>query len=737
MQPAAPGAVSQMSGAGAGVMSAADAELTVFCAFNFPAVCLAVGRERWKDVLRPIFIRLCKHPKIQVRRPLAYAMHELARIVGPDIAEVDLCGLFDVYRKDTEEVRSGVVRHLAAFLGALSPACRESYLPVLEEVLQESSPLKWRARLDMAAQIHTLAHIFSPAATFSVVVPFAQRLLADPVADVREAAAALLPPLLRRLGNADVSFRSAVEQRLLGLATSPKSKQRRLFVHVAMAEAGAASDDGASREHFCSAFLPPLLRLASDRVVNVRLLLARRLTVAVNCAVSRAKSGRPVADGADEEDETAEASSGPSSGSSGTANTALKVQASPSILERATAATITAAASGGGNADGSMSTSKPADHTRAHQVNQTPWVPSTSRLGWLVSVESLLPAIRRLAEDIDAEVAAEAKRALPGASALGPSSRDASCGAGARAAVAPPSLPGAGGSADPGATARADSGTASSSGTPASPQDSADSAIPSSGEATLIADVKTSIDLSIEAPTDDARPSAAVIRAADQLDENPALLRRSTPRPDEDEAEDGARGSGLVSLEHLADDPSEREEAVLGIAEEGGATAVGPLSRPRALSASLAATGSATIVDEDDSPMDELLAVQDTARLESYDTTEHKDTAASSSHIGGHARKRSEGSAVAGTGGTAESEDEDGDGDSHGDGDGDGDGDGHGAAEGTADHVTVNGSTHGATGSAAESVQLPDSESANKGDTVPTDICEAERDASPADDANQ
>lgn len=271
--PAAPGSVTQPPGAG--VQSAADAELTVFCAFNFPAVCLAVGKDRWKEVLKPVFVRLCRHPKVQVRKPLAHSMHELARIVGPEIAEKDLCPVFDVYRRDTEDVRAGVVRHLAAFLGALSPECRESYLPVLEEVLQQSSPLKWRARLDLAAQIHTLAHIFSPAATFSVVVPFAQRLLADPVADVREAAAALLPPLLRRLGEADESFRHAVEERLLGLAVSAKSKQRRLFIHVAMAEAGAVGQDDASRERFQKTFLPGLLALAEDPVVNVRLLLVR------------------------------------------------------------------------------------------------------------------------------------------------------------------------------------------------------------------------------------------------------------------------------------------------------------------------------------------------------------------------------------------------------------------------------------------------------------------------------
>ena len=52
----------------------------------------------------------------KVRRTLAFSLHELAVIVGEEITQIDLVPVFDGFLKDLDEVRVGVLKHLADFL---------------------------------------------------------------------------------------------------------------------------------------------------------------------------------------------------------------------------------------------------------------------------------------------------------------------------------------------------------------------------------------------------------------------------------------------------------------------------------------------------------------------------------------------------------------------------------------------------------------------------------------------
>ena len=51
-----------------------------------------------------------------MRRTLAYSIHELALIVGEDITGSDLLPVFDMFLNDLDEVRIGVLKHLADFI---------------------------------------------------------------------------------------------------------------------------------------------------------------------------------------------------------------------------------------------------------------------------------------------------------------------------------------------------------------------------------------------------------------------------------------------------------------------------------------------------------------------------------------------------------------------------------------------------------------------------------------------
>ncbi len=56
--------------------------------------------------------------------PSHFTAHQIAKILGPSLAESDLLSAFHLYLKDVDEVKVGVIQSLARFLGALSPEYR-------------------------------------------------------------------------------------------------------------------------------------------------------------------------------------------------------------------------------------------------------------------------------------------------------------------------------------------------------------------------------------------------------------------------------------------------------------------------------------------------------------------------------------------------------------------------------------------------------------------------------------
>lgn len=121
------------SSMGGGMMGGSANELAKCCAFSFPAVVLQLGRARWSE-LRELFAVMIRNTDKAVRCTLAHSLHEVGRIIGPEQAESDLLPAFDLFMRDIDDVKTGVIKHVASFLSTLSPGTRESYLPVLNSV---------------------------------------------------------------------------------------------------------------------------------------------------------------------------------------------------------------------------------------------------------------------------------------------------------------------------------------------------------------------------------------------------------------------------------------------------------------------------------------------------------------------------------------------------------------------------------------------------------------------------
>eukprot|EP01116_Phalansterium_solitarium_P018008 TRINITY_DN4602_c0_g1_i2.p1 TRINITY_DN4602_c0_g1~~TRINITY_DN4602_c0_g1_i2.p1 ORF type:complete len:832 (-),score=188.10 TRINITY_DN4602_c0_g1_i2:411-2906(-) len=253
--------------------SNADPEVVATCAYNFPAVLVTIGGERWPE-LSVAYVRMARDPQWKVRQTLAYSLHEVSRIVGTAIAEESLMPVLDLFLKDMEEVTLAVLGHVSDFLAVLSPPKRAQYLPALLELLQKNEKV-WRFRKYIAKQLSQMSMIFDGELLEHTVMPLALDLCHDHVAKVRVASCAGVATLLLRLSQEQLHPLNELIASLLEMAHSSSFQYRQTFVQIAEQAALRATPQNSAS--FDSQILPALLALSGDRVPNVRFALARSL----------------------------------------------------------------------------------------------------------------------------------------------------------------------------------------------------------------------------------------------------------------------------------------------------------------------------------------------------------------------------------------------------------------------------------------------------------------------------
>lgn len=168
-----------------------DAEMTYYCAYSLPAVALTLGSKNW-HILKGTVDYLASDLQYKVRKTLASSLHELAIILGPELATEKLAPLFEGFIKDLDEVRIGVLQHLAEFFELIDPIKRNTYLPRLVEFLKTDNEWNWRFRDELGQQLLKAVSLFAPADTAKYIGVIAVDLLCDKVAAVREVAMSLV-----------------------------------------------------------------------------------------------------------------------------------------------------------------------------------------------------------------------------------------------------------------------------------------------------------------------------------------------------------------------------------------------------------------------------------------------------------------------------------------------------------------------------------------------------------------
>ncbi|GAA5815755.1 hypothetical protein MFLAVUS_009270 [Mucor flavus] len=284
-----------------------DTERIHNCAYNYPAVVLTAGVHYWDTHLKDTYLNLTKDYQLKVRRTFAYSLHDIARIIGAERTERDLVQIFALYLMDLDEVKQGVLEHLAEFLNVLATSSRNEYIPILAEVW-DGVMSNWHLRDILAFQLRDIARLFDASRVVEHILPLAIRACHDEFAAVRETGVEIFPVILdivKRTVDEDGESLSQIDEtdtetenmadrqqkyalallnhvmeKLDDLVRSSAYRTRLVFTQICR----SLLDAGIHPADFASFFLPRLINLAKDPVVNVRIATSR--TIQTLCCIA-------------------------------------------------------------------------------------------------------------------------------------------------------------------------------------------------------------------------------------------------------------------------------------------------------------------------------------------------------------------------------------------------------------------------------------------------------------------
>ncbi|OCT74606.1 hypothetical protein XELAEV_18033591mg [Xenopus laevis] len=252
-----------------------DTEIAKHCAYSIPGVALTLGRHNW-HCLRDTYETLAADMQWKVRRTLAFSIHELALILGDSLTAADLLPIFNGFLKDLDEVRIGILKHLYDFLKLLQQDRRREYLYQLQEFLVTDNVRNWRFRAELAEQLILLLELYSARDIYDYLLPIAVNLCGDKISSVRWISYKLVSEMVKTLYQASstVLLLDLLNKLVEQFCQSLKWSGRQTFVFICQA---LIEDDCLPMDQFAIHVMPHLLHLASDRVPNVRVLLAKTL----------------------------------------------------------------------------------------------------------------------------------------------------------------------------------------------------------------------------------------------------------------------------------------------------------------------------------------------------------------------------------------------------------------------------------------------------------------------------
>lgn len=155
---------------------------------QFPAVALSVGPKGW-PLISDYYQELSTNNQVQVRRSLAASLHEMAQVLGNEIAAVDLVPFFRRCLDDVQEVRERLWENLHVFIATLNQETAWPLIHQIGELLVQGRLGNWRVRERLMTLLPDMAEsmVQGDRGNF-LVVSLLREGLTDGVAAVRDAA---------------------------------------------------------------------------------------------------------------------------------------------------------------------------------------------------------------------------------------------------------------------------------------------------------------------------------------------------------------------------------------------------------------------------------------------------------------------------------------------------------------------------------------------------------------------
>lgn len=242
------------------------------CAFNFPAILQFYGKESW-DTLKVVYKKMAQEKEEKIRLTLAASMGEVSKILGPELTESDLVDFVSLFfkgnesTKENKEIQIKILGVLPDIIRNITSNQKNVYLDYLKTMITPSND-KWRRRLAYAKTIGKYHNTYSDEMIYKRVFPIAINFCFDDVSQVRMKAARHNSMLLLQLLSSETEFSEKTYKIFKSFAQSINFNYRQLFIRM-------CTDLVSNKDLYDDKVSDLLLDLAFDRVINVRIALAK------------------------------------------------------------------------------------------------------------------------------------------------------------------------------------------------------------------------------------------------------------------------------------------------------------------------------------------------------------------------------------------------------------------------------------------------------------------------------
>ena len=242
------------------------------CAFNFPAILQFYGKESW-DTLKVVYKKMAQEKEEKIRLTLAASMGEVSKILGPELTESDLVDFVSLFfkgnesTKENKEIQIKILGVLPDIIRNITSNQKNIYLDYLKTMITPSND-KWRRRLAYAKTIGKYHNTYSDEMIYKRVFPIAINFCFDDVSQVRMKAARHNSMLLLQLLSSETEFSEKTYKIFKSFAQSINFNYRQLFIRM-------CTDLVSNQDLYDDKVSDLLLDLAFDRVINVRIALAK------------------------------------------------------------------------------------------------------------------------------------------------------------------------------------------------------------------------------------------------------------------------------------------------------------------------------------------------------------------------------------------------------------------------------------------------------------------------------